>query len=195
MKWEYYMESFTGTIDGGKMNQLGVSRWELTAVTGAVSACGSKQQSDFLPPIRTSSRTDWQHAAETLGQHFRRRRSGSLRSPAQARLHRERGFLLRVQRIRARWCCEGMAPGFTPGAKLIAQHADAPMAQPHAHSKGASRGHRASGNRNLAVCDALRGRIYSAVNDPRPGCGQIPCLWSSQTCQPWIAHCFHGEPV
>jgi hypothetical protein len=40
MKWEYYMESFTGTIDGGKMNQLGVSRWELTAVTSFYGATG-----------------------------------------------------------------------------------------------------------------------------------------------------------
>ncbi len=104
-------------------------------------------------------------------------------------------FFSGYQRIRARWCRQGMAPRFTPGARPIAQHAAAPMAQPYSYSKGAFRRDCASGNRNLAVCDTLRGWIHSAVNDPRSRCGEIPCLWSSQTRQPWMAHHFHGRAV
>jgi uncharacterized protein len=105
-----------------------------------------------------------------LGQHLGRRRSGSVRSPTKARFHGERGFLLRFQWIRARWPCQGMASRFTPRAGPVVQHAAAPMAQPYSYSKTAVQRHCASGDRDLAVCDALRGRIYSAVNDPRSGC-------------------------
>ena len=152
-------------------------------------------KSGFFLPVRASVRTDWQHAVEALGQHFRRRRYGSVRGPAKARFYGERGFLLRVQWIRARWSCQRMAPGFAPGAGPIAEHAPASMAQPYSHSESASRRDCAAGDRNLALCDAVRIWIHFAVNDPGSRCGAIPGLSASQACQSWVAYYFHGRSV
>ena len=86
-----------------------------------------------------------------------------------------------------------MAPSLTPGARLVAQHAAAPMAQPYSHSKAASRRHCAAGNRDLAICHTLRGWIDAAVNDSRSRCGEVPGLSASEARQPWMAHYFHGR--
>ena len=56
------------------------------------------------------------------------------------------------------------------GSSSVAQHRTASMAQPYTDSESAFGRHRAGRNRNLAVCDALRGWINPAVDNPRSRC-------------------------
>ena len=106
------------------------------------------------------------------------------------RFCRKRNLLLRVQRIRARRPGQGMAPSFTPRAGPLALHA-ASMAKPYSHSKGACRRDCVAGNRDLALCDTLRGWVHFAINGPRSRRSELPGIWASQSRQPWMAYYFH----
>src|SRR5258707_14072321 len=78
------------------------------------------------------------------------------RGPSKGRFHRCGGLLLRVERLRTRWCRQRMAPSFTSGAGPIAQYTAASMAQPYSHTEATSRRGCTAGKRNLAGPDILR---------------------------------------
>jgi hypothetical protein len=83
-----------------------------------------------------------------------------------------------------------MAPSFTARAGPFALHV-ASMAKPYSHSKGACRRDCVAGNRDLALCDTLRGWVHFAINGPRSRRSEIPGIWASQSRQPWMAYYFH----